>query len=116
MNATSAQYGSRLSSEAAMGFAIELAGDAIGVSEPNPRVGCVILDATGLIVGLGATEEAGGPHAEIVALRDAAARGASVEGATVVVTLEPCAHHGRTPPCAEALIAAKVARVVYAVE
>jgi diaminohydroxyphosphoribosylaminopyrimidine deaminase/5-amino-6-(5-phosphoribosylamino)uracil reductase len=99
-----------------MHAALELAAHAIGVSDPNPRVGCLILDRTGRILGQGWTQEAGGPHAEVVALRDAAARGASVEGATVVVTLEPCAHHGRTPPCADTLVAAKVARVIYAID
>ena len=105
-----------LSPDAAMRAALGLATHAIGVSDPNPRVGCLILDRTGRVLGQGSTREAGGPHAEVVALRDAAARGASVEGATVVVTLEPCAHHGRTPPCADALVAAKVARVVYAID
>jgi diaminohydroxyphosphoribosylaminopyrimidine deaminase/5-amino-6-(5-phosphoribosylamino)uracil reductase len=105
-----------LSPQAAMRAAFDLAALAIGVSEPNPRVGCVILDAQGRVLGRGHTQEAGGPHAEIAALRDASSRGSAVAGATVVVTLEPCAHHGRTPPCADALIAAKVARVVYAVE
>ena len=105
-----------LAPDTAMRLALELAAEAIGVSDPNPRVGCVILGRTGLILGQGSTQEAGGPHAEVVALRSAAARGAAVEGATVVVTLEPCAHHGRTPPCAEALVAAKVGRVVYAID
>ena len=105
-----------LTPDAAMGLALALAIEAIGVSDPNPRVGCVILDASGRVIGQGSTQEAGGPHAEIVALRDAAARGASVAGATVVVTLEPCSHHGRTPPCTEALVGAKVARVRYAVD
>ena len=87
----------------------------MGVSEPNPRVGCVIANATGEVIGEGFTQRAGGPHAEIVALRDAAARGHDVRGATVYVTLEPCSHHGRTPPCSDALIAAGVQRVVVAV-
>ena len=94
--------------------ALALAAKAIGVSDPNPRVGCVIVGADGSVLGRGSTQEAGGPHAEIVALRDAAARGADVRGATVHVTLEPCSHHGRTPPCADALIAAGVGRVVIA--
>jgi len=105
-----------LSVEAAMQRALQLAGQSIALSEPNPRVGCVILDALGRLVGEGHTREPGGPHAEVVALRDAAARGLSVEGATVVVTLEPCAHHGRTPPCADALVAARVGKVVMAIE
>ena len=97
-----------------MGEALALAANAIGLSDPNPRVGCVIVGAEGAVLGRGFTQEAGGAHAEIVALRDAAARGADVRGATVHVTLEPCSHHGRTPPCADALVAAGVARVVIA--
>ena len=96
--------------------ALSLAADAIGLSDPNPRVGCVITAADGRVVGRGSTQEAGGPHAEVMALRDAAARGEDVRGATVHVSLEPCAHHGRTPPCCDALVAAGVGRVVVAVE
>jgi diaminohydroxyphosphoribosylaminopyrimidine deaminase/5-amino-6-(5-phosphoribosylamino)uracil reductase len=94
--------------------ALALAERAIGLSDPNPRVGCVITAADGSVIGRGHTQEAGGAHAEVMALRDAASRGASVCGATVHVTLEPCSHHGRTPPCAEALVAAGVGRVVIA--
>ena len=94
--------------------ALALAAEAIGLSDPNPRVGCVIVAADGTIVGRGHTQQAGGAHAEVMALRDAAARGADVRGATVHVTLEPCSHHGRTPPCADALVAAGVGRVVIA--
>ena len=94
--------------------ALALAERAIGLSEPNPRVGCVIVGAGGEVIGRGHTQEAGGPHAEVMALRDANARGASVEGATVFVSLEPCSHHGRTPPCTDALVAAGVGRVVAA--
>jgi diaminohydroxyphosphoribosylaminopyrimidine deaminase/5-amino-6-(5-phosphoribosylamino)uracil reductase len=90
---------------------LALAEQAIGLSDPNPRVGCVIVGAGGAILGHGHTQAAGGPHAEIMALRDAQARGADVRGATVYVSLEPCAHHGRTPPCCDALIAAGVGRV-----
>jgi diaminohydroxyphosphoribosylaminopyrimidine deaminase/5-amino-6-(5-phosphoribosylamino)uracil reductase len=98
---------------APMREALALAERAIGVSEPNPRVGCVVVrDRT--VVGRGHTQHAGGAHAEVMALADAAARGADVRGATVHVTLEPCAHHGRTPPCADALVAAGVGRVVIA--
>ncbi len=99
-----------------MSEALALATQAIGLSEPNPRVGCVILAPDGRTLGRGHTQQAGGAHAEVMALRDAAARGESVAGATVVVSLEPCAHHGRTPPCCDALIAAGVARVVMALE
>ena len=99
--------------EAPMREALALAARAVGLSDPNPRVGCVIV-ADGTIAGRGHTQEAGGPHAEIMALRDAAARGVDVRGATVHVTLEPCSHHGRTPPCADALVEAGVGRVVIA--
>src|SRR5450755_225770 len=99
---------------APMREALALAEHSIGLSDPNPRVGCVIVAADGSVIGRGHTQEAGGAHAEIMALRDAASRGASVRGATVVVTLEPCSHHGRTPPCADTLVTAGVARVVMA--
>jgi diaminohydroxyphosphoribosylaminopyrimidine deaminase/5-amino-6-(5-phosphoribosylamino)uracil reductase len=95
--------------------ALELAEQSIGLSEPNPRVGCVIVGADGQVLGEGFTQRAGGAHAEIDALRAAAERGADVRGATVYVTLEPCSHHGRTPPCCDALIAAGVGRVVVAI-
>ena len=94
--------------------ALALAEHAVGLSDPNPRVGCVIVGADGRVAGRGHTQEAGGAHAEVMALRDAAGRGVDVRGATVYVTLEPCSHHGRTPPCADALVAAGVARVVIA--
>ena len=96
--------------------ALALAHGAIGVSEPNPRVGCVITAADGRVLGRGHTQQAGGPHAEVMALRDVIARGESARGATAHVTLEPCAHHGRTPPCCDALIEAGLARVVMAIE
>jgi diaminohydroxyphosphoribosylaminopyrimidine deaminase/5-amino-6-(5-phosphoribosylamino)uracil reductase len=92
--------------------ALALAGQAVGLSEPNPRVGCVLVGAGGAVLGQGHTQRAGGPHAEIVALRDAAAAGRDVRGATAYVTLEPCSHHGRTGPCSDALVAAGIARVV----
>jgi diaminohydroxyphosphoribosylaminopyrimidine deaminase/5-amino-6-(5-phosphoribosylamino)uracil reductase len=101
---------------AALRQALELAEQAIGLSDPNPRVGCVILAADGRLLGAGHTQPAGEAHAEVMALRDAAARGHDVRGATAVVTLEPCSHHGRTPPCCDALIAAGIARAVVAVE
>jgi diaminohydroxyphosphoribosylaminopyrimidine deaminase/5-amino-6-(5-phosphoribosylamino)uracil reductase len=102
--------------DALMREALALAHGAIGLSEPNPRVGCLVVAADGRIVGRGHTQQAGGPHAEVVALRDAAQHGEDLHGTTVVVTLEPCAHHGRTPPCCDALVDAGVGRVVFAVE
>jgi diaminohydroxyphosphoribosylaminopyrimidine deaminase / 5-amino-6-(5-phosphoribosylamino)uracil reductase len=97
--------------------ALGLARQAIGLSEPNPRVGCVIVSATGhRVLGQGHTQAAGGAHAEIMALRDAAANGNSVTGATAYVTLEPCAHHGRTGPCCDALAAAGIGKVVAALQ
>jgi diaminohydroxyphosphoribosylaminopyrimidine deaminase/5-amino-6-(5-phosphoribosylamino)uracil reductase len=101
---------------ALMHEALQLAQHAIGLSDPNPRVGCLIVAADGRVIGRGHTQQAGGPHAEVMALRDAAAHGEPVHCATVIVTLEPCAHHGRTPPCCDALIAAGVGRVVMAVQ
>ena len=96
--------------------ALALAQNAIGLSEPNPRVGCVITAPGGRVLGRGHTQQAGGPHAEVMALRDLQSRGESARGATAWVTLEPCAHHGRTPPCSDALIDAGIARVVMALE
>lgn len=93
-----------------MARALRLAALGLYGTDPNPRVGCVIARGA-RVLGEGHHERAGRPHAEVVAME--AARG-EVRGATVYVTLEPCAHHGRTPPCAEALIAAGVSRVVYA--
>ena len=96
--------------------ALALAQQSIGLSEPNPRVGCVITSAGGRVIGRGHTQQAGGPHAEVMALRDVLALGESARGATAFVTLEPCSHHGRTPPCCDALIEASLARVVMAVQ
>ena len=95
--------------------ALERAHDALHRSDPNPRVGCVLV-RDGAIIGEGATQAPGGAHAEIEALADARARGFDARNATAYVTLEPCSHFGRTPPCADALIAARVARVVAAME
>lgn len=91
--------------------ALDLAHKCQTLTSPNPRVGCV-LATCGQIIGQGHTQRAGGPHAEIMALRDAAAKGHCVEGATAYVTLEPCSHHGRTGPCCDALIAAGIKKVV----
>ncbi|MEV0494602.1 bifunctional diaminohydroxyphosphoribosylaminopyrimidine deaminase/5-amino-6-(5-phosphoribosylamino)uracil reductase RibD [Streptomyces atratus] len=96
----------------AMRRAIALAARGLGSTSPNPVVGCVILDAEGQPAGEGFHQRAGGPHAEIHALRDA---GEKARGGTAYVTLEPCNHTGRTGPCAQALIEAGVSRVVYAV-
>lgn len=85
------------------------------LSQPNPAVGCILVSQTSDILGHGHTQQAGGPHAEVMALRESAALGHSVKGATVYVTLEPCSHFGRTPPCCNALIDAKVGKVVVAV-
>ncbi len=96
--------------ETFMARAVELAAAARRIASPNPWVGCVIV-ADGDVVGEGATAPPGGPHAEVSALAEA---GAQRRGATCYVTLEPCSHHGRTPPCADALVDAGVGRVVAA--
>ncbi|MCO1333601.1 bifunctional diaminohydroxyphosphoribosylaminopyrimidine deaminase/5-amino-6-(5-phosphoribosylamino)uracil reductase RibD [Microbulbifer sp. OS29] len=101
------------SAEALMVRAIQLAERGLYTTMPNPRVGCVITNAEGTIVGEGWHRRAGEPHAEIEALRDA---GEGARGATVYVTLEPCSHTGRTGPCAEALVDAGVARVIYGMQ
>jgi len=95
-----------------MARALRLAQRGLYSTTPNPRVGCIIVKA-GRVVGEGWHERAGEAHAEIVALR---AAGDAARGATAYVTLEPCSHHGRTPPCADALVAAGVARVVAAMQ
>jgi diaminohydroxyphosphoribosylaminopyrimidine deaminase / 5-amino-6-(5-phosphoribosylamino)uracil reductase len=99
-----------VSDDAHMAHALRLAARGLGNTWPNPAVGCIIV-REGLVVGRGWTQPGGRPHAEVRALQQAGPRAA---GATAYVTLEPCAHHGQTPPCAEALISAKVARVVTA--
>ncbi|MBK7655863.1 MAG: bifunctional diaminohydroxyphosphoribosylaminopyrimidine deaminase/5-amino-6-(5-phosphoribosylamino)uracil reductase RibD [Betaproteobacteria bacterium] len=92
--------------------ALQLAQSAKNLTSPNPRVGCVLISAQGQIIGQGHTQAAGGPHAEVMAIRDAAAKGHSTQGATAYVTLEPCSHLGRTGPCCDALIKAGIRRVV----
>ena len=99
------------SDTAAMRRAIDLAGRGAGHVEPNPQVGAVVVAADGTIVGEGWHTVFGGPHAEVAAL---AAAGPAARGATLCVTLEPCCHHGKTPPCTAAIIAAGIARVVVA--
>ena len=96
--------------------ALELATQALFVSNPNPRVGCVLTTPSGEVIGQGFTQQAGGPHAEVMALRDAASRGRDTRNATAYVTLEPCSHHGRTGPCCDALIGAGVRKVVASLE
>ncbi len=97
----------------AMRRAIALAARGLGFTSPNPVVGCVVLDSDGRVAGEGWHQRAGGPHAEVHALR---AAGERARGGTAVVTLEPCNHTGRTGPCAQALIEAGVTRVVHAVD
>jgi len=95
-----------------MRLALSLGRRALGRSAPNPAVGCVLVKG-GYIVGRGWTQSGGRPHAETIALAQA---GDGARGATAYVTLEPCSHHGKTPPCTDALIASGVARVVVALE
>ncbi len=92
--------------------ALELAGRGLNTTTPNPRVGCVVV-RDGTVIGTGWHEKAGMPHAEVLALKAAGARS---RGATLYVNLEPCSHHGRTPPCADAIIDAGVERVVAAMQ
>src|SRR5215813_1445472 len=94
-----------------MRIALRLAKRGYGTTSPNPMVGAVLIQG-GRIIGKGWHERAGGPHAEIVALNDAKRRGQKVRGSTLVVTLEPCSTHGRTPPCTEAIIRAGIKRVL----
>ena len=96
--------------------ALELAASSGNLSAPNPQVGCLLVSIDGLIIGQGHTQQAGGPHAEVMALRDAAARGHSVVGCTAYVTLEPCSHHGRTGPCCDALIAAGIKKAIVSIQ
>ncbi|OIR08501.1 riboflavin biosynthesis protein RibD [mine drainage metagenome] len=103
MNAADSQW---------MAQALHLAERGVWTTSPNPRVGCVLV-RDGKVVGEGWHERAGEPHAEVHALR---AAGSAARGATAYVTLEPCSHHGRTPPCADALISARVKRVVVATQ
>ncbi len=96
-----------------MARALALAARGLCTTTPNPRVGCVIARGEE-VVAEGFHERAGGPHAEAAALADAARRGVDVRGATLDATLEPCNHHGRTPPCADAIVAARLGRVMIA--
>jgi diaminohydroxyphosphoribosylaminopyrimidine deaminase/5-amino-6-(5-phosphoribosylamino)uracil reductase len=111
---TKASVGAHVGSDRdAMALALDWAAKGMYITAPNPRIGCVIVK-DGVVIAAGHTQPAGQAHAEIQALRDAAARGHDVRGATAYVTLEPCSHHGRTPPCSEALVAAGLGRVVAA--
>lgn len=92
--------------------ALVCAKNASSICLPNPAVGCILVSANSSLIGQGHTQLAGGPHAEIMALRDASENGHSTQGATAYVTLEPCSHHGRTGPCCDALINAGIAKVV----
>lgn len=95
--------------------ALGLATQALFLSNPNPRVGCILVAPNGEVLGQGFTQRAGGAHAEIGALHNAAKNGRDVKGATAYVTLEPCSHQGRTGPCCDALIQAGIARVVASI-
>ena len=99
-----------------MSHALSWAEKALFITSPNPRVGCVIINAQGVLLGAGHTQPAGQAHAEIMALQDAKQRGMDVAGAIAYVSLEPCSHQGRTGPCCEALIQAGLSRVVVAVQ
>lgn len=108
--------GTVLAPREAMQLALRWAEQAIGLSDPNPRVGCVLLNPQGGFLSAGHTQAAGDAHAEVMALRQARAQGIDPRGATAVVTLEPCSHHGRTPPCCDALLSAGIARVIVALQ
>ena len=99
-----------------MSLALSWAEKAMYITTPNPRVGCVIVNAQGVLLGAGHTQPAGQAHAEMMALQDAKSQGHSVTGATAYVTLEPCSHQGRTGPCCDALIHAGLSRLVVAVQ
>lgn len=111
-DAAAVAAGVAVADKAAMRRAIALAELGLGSTSPNPIVGCVLVGPDGSVVGEGYHVRAGDPHAEVIALRDAGGRAA---GATAFITLEPCRHTGRTPPCTQALIDAGVSRVVFAV-
>ena len=98
-----------------MSLALVEAKKSLFISAPNPRVGCVLVK-NNEIIGVGHTQAAGHDHAEIQALKDAEKKGLNVAGATAYVTLEPCCHHGKTPPCTDSLIKAKIAKVIAAME
>ncbi|MFM9043440.1 MAG: bifunctional diaminohydroxyphosphoribosylaminopyrimidine deaminase/5-amino-6-(5-phosphoribosylamino)uracil reductase RibD, partial [bacterium] len=96
--------------------ALELAERGRGSTNPNPLVGAVLCSPDGRVIGEGFHARRGEPHAEREAIRDASERGEDPKGGTLYVTLEPCAHHGRQPPCTDAVLESNIARVVYASE
>lgn len=103
------KIGDQITIEEALGFSLELAGLGLGHVEPNPCVGCVVInEETEELVSFGHHQKFGGPHAEVNALKDLE----SGEGLTLIVTLEPCSHHGKTPPCAELVASMKFKRVI----
>jgi diaminohydroxyphosphoribosylaminopyrimidine deaminase/5-amino-6-(5-phosphoribosylamino)uracil reductase len=104
-----------ISPQALMAQALSLAEQSLWLTSPNPRVGCVIANDQGHLLGQGHTQKAGGPHAEIMALRHAESQGHTVVGATAYVTLEPCSHFGRTGPCCDALVSAGIKKVVASI-
>jgi diaminohydroxyphosphoribosylaminopyrimidine deaminase / 5-amino-6-(5-phosphoribosylamino)uracil reductase len=110
--ATSATVLATLTDEAAMHLAIRAASRSRLITSPNPWVGAVLLDDNSRVIGTGSTQAPGGAHAEVMALRQAGDR---AQGSSLVVTLEPCSHHGRTPPCTDAVVAAGIRRVVVGV-
>lgn len=97
-----------------MQLALQQAHHSLYVSDPNPRVGCVLVNQNNQCIGIGHTQQAGQPHAEVMALQDAKSKGNATKGATAYVTLEPCSHYGRTPPCTQAIIKAGIKHVVIA--
>lgn len=105
---------SEMTEDQAMTFALELAAKGLGWVSPNPSVGCVILDQNNRLIGHGYHEKFGGPHAEVNALRGLTPE--QLKGARVFVTLEPCAHYGKTPPCAEALAKLPIGEVIYGLQ
>ena len=115
MNAPETASLGPLDDHEAMQLALQVAAQSRLWTAPNPWVGAVLLDAQRRVIATGRTQPPGGPHAEAMALRVVRDAGELAHGATLVVTLEPCSHHGRTPPCADAVIEAGVARVVVAV-
>lgn len=95
-------------------LALQQARQSLYLSDPNPRVGCVVVNSKNQCIGTGYTQQTGQAHAEVMALRDAKSKGYATQGATAYVTLEPCSHYGRTPPCAQAIIEAGIKHVVIA--